>query len=205
VSAQPLHRIGVIVLAAGSSTRLGHPKQLIEHEGLPLVRRAAMAATDAGAAEVIVVVGSGAQNVVAAIGDIARVSIALNPDWESGMASSLTTGLKEAQALDLEAVMVMTTDQPLIDIASLRQLMAAFDDQHRIIASSYDDIVGVPVVFGSEHFDTLMKLKGDEGAGRWLRARLKEVTQIEVQSASVDIDTPADVANLKSGNFPDDA
>ena len=162
-----------------------------------------MAAGDAGAVEVIVVVGASAENVVAAVSDVEKVSIVLNPDWETGMASSLTTGLREAKDLELDAVMVMTTDQPLIDITSLRQLINAFDDVHRIVASCYDEIVGVPVVFGSEHFDTLMSLKGDEGAGRWLRARLNEVTQIEVLNAAVDIDTPDDVANLKSRDSTD--
>lgn len=70
-----------------------------------------------------------------------------------------------------------------------------------MVASAYNDVVGVPAVFGAEYFESLMKLSGDEGAGRWLRARPSEVTQIRIDSASTDIDTPADVARLQSRNF----
>ena len=162
------------------------------------MRRAVYLAKEAGAYEVIVVVGALAEEVMAAVGNITNVASALNPDWKTGLASSLAAGLEAAKKLRLDAVLVMTTDQPLIDATSLRKLVRAFNDEHRIIASSYDDIVGVPAVFGAEHFDDLMKLKGDEGAGRWLRSRPDDVTTISIDNASLDIDTPADVARLLS-------
>lgn len=92
----------------------------------------------------------------------------------------------------------MTTDQPLVAAASLRKLIETFDSAHRIVASTYDNTVGVPAVFGSEHFDDLMKLEGDEGAGRWLRSRLNDVTTVRIDNASIDIDTPAELARLLS-------
>ena len=94
------------------------------------------------------------------------VTIVFNPKWESGLASSLATGLEVAQAMSCDAALVMTTDQPLIDSAKLKALISAFDAEHRIVASSYDDIVGVPAVFGAEYFDSLMKLRGDESSVR---------------------------------------
>jgi len=191
-------RIGAIVLAAGSSTRLGEPKQLIDLHGQPLVRRAVYAAKEAGAYEVIVVVGALAEKVMAAVGNLTNVTMALNPDWKTGLASSLAAGLEAAKRLQLDGVLVMTTDQPLIDAATLRKLIQTFDDEHRIVASAYNDIVGVPAVFGAEYFDDLMKLKGDEGAGRWLRSRPNDVTTISIDNASIDIDVPVDVARLLS-------
>ena len=128
---------------------------------------------------------------------VSDVTVVLNPEWESGLASSLATGIEVAQAMGCDGTLVMTTDQPLIDTASLKALIEAFDAEHRIVASSYDDIIGVPAVFGAEHFDSLMKLHGDEGAGRWLRARSGDVTQIRIDSASVDIDTQADIDRLQ--------
>jgi len=166
------------------------------------VRRAALAALEAGAVEVIVVVGAHAESVTAALAGIANVAMAPNPDWESGLASSLKVGLKTATELELGAAMVMTSDQPLIDVAHLKQILNAFDDRHRIVAAAYDDIVGVPVLFGSEHFESLMTLTGDEGAGRWLRTRLPDVVQISIDTASIDIDTPADIALLQSHTSP---
>lgn len=190
--------LGAIVLAAGSSSRLGEPKQLIDLDGQPLVRRAVYAAKDAGAYAIIVVVGAGAESVIAALGNLTNVAIALNRDWKSGLASSLSSGIVAAKRLTLDGILVMTCDQPLIAAASLRKLITAFEDGNRIVASAYDDIVGVPAVFGSEHFDDLSKLEGDEGAGRWLRARPDDVTAITIDNASIDIDTPADVARLRS-------
>jgi CTP:molybdopterin cytidylyltransferase MocA len=191
--------IGAIILAAGGSTRLGYPKQLIEHEGEALVRRAATAALDAGAKPVLVVVGASSEEVSHALDGLEGVKILHNERWESGLASSLSAGLAALSAdTSIDGALVMVADQPLVDAGALRRLMAAFDEEHRIVASGYDDIVGVPVVIGSEHFAALMSLKGDEGAGRWLRARLADVTQVDVASASVDINTPEDAERLNS-------
>lgn len=152
----------------------------------------------------IVVTGAFADEVRMAAEIVDDVTIVFNPKWESGLASSLATGLEVAQAMSCDAALIMTTDQPLIDSAKLKTLISAFDAKHRIVASSYDDIIGVPAVFGAEYFDSLMKLRGDEGAGRWLRARPDEVTQIKIDTASTDIDTPADVDRLQSRNVASD-
>lgn len=145
-----------------------------------------------------VVVGAFADEVRTAVELIDEVTVVLNTEWQSGLASSLATGIEVAQAMACDGALVMTTDQPLIDPTSLGALIDAFEAGHRIVASSYNGIVGVPAVFGAEHFDSLMKLSGDEGAGRWLRARSADVTQIRIDSASVDIDTPEDVERLLS-------
>ncbi len=150
----------------------------------------------------IVVVGAFADEVKSAVESVDDVTMIFNPEWRSGLASSLATGLEAAEAMNCDGALVMTTDQPLIDSASLTKLLDAFDGEHRIVASSYDGIIGVPAVFGVEHFESLMKLKGDEGAGRWLRARADKVTQIRIDSASIDIDTQADVDRLQSDSSP---
>ena len=142
-------------------------------------------------------VGAFADEVRAAAERVSGVSVVLNPNWESGLASSLATGIEVAQVMGCDGALVMTTDQPLVGSTNLTELIRAFDARHRIVASSYDDVMGVPAVFGSEHFDSLMKLHGDEGAGRWLRARSADVKQIRIDSASIDIDTQADVDDLE--------
>lgn len=163
------------------------------------MRRAATAALDAGAKPVLVVVGASSEEVSHALDGLEGVKILHNERWESGLASSLSAGLAALSAdTSIDGALVMVADQPLVDADALRRLMAAFDEEHRIVASAYDEIVGVPVVIGSEHFAALMSLKGDEGAGRWLRARLADVTQVDVASASVDIDTPEDAERLNS-------
>lgn len=162
------------------------------------MRRTAVAALDAGASRVVVVLGANAATIAPALVGLAAVAIVVNPNWESGLASSLAVGLSAFLADDLcEAVLVTLADQPLVDGAALRRLIAPFDDEHRIVASAYDETIGVPAVFGREHFNDLMRLKGDRGAGSWLRARQNEVTHVPLYSAAFDIDRASDVARLR--------
>lgn len=209
----PVNRsVGAVILAAGPSTRLGYSKQLIVHEGEPLVRRAAIAAVEAGASPVVVVLGSQAEEIMPALALLPSVTLVINDDWETGLASSLATGLRAVnQNVSCDGVLVMLADQPLIDAASLRQLLSAFNTDDRIIASEYDDTIGVPVVIGREHVPDLMELKGDAGAGAWLRKRIGQVTRIPMARAAMDVDTPSDAAWLtrddgrrKSGLASDD-
>jgi molybdenum cofactor cytidylyltransferase len=164
---------------------MGSPKQLIVHEGEPLVRRVAVAAVDAGASPVVVVLGANAAMIAPALSGIASVRTVVNPEWSKGLASC-------------DGVLVTLADQPLVDAAALRRLLAAFDDKRRIVASAYNNTVGVPAVFAREHVDDLLRLTGDAGAGSWLRSRSNEVTRIPLDVAALDIDTPSDAARLAS-------
>ena len=185
------------MLAAGASTRLGFPKQLIVHEQQPLVRRITLAALDAGASQVVVVLGANAQAIAPTVSGLTSVTVVMNSDWQNGLASSLKVGLSALFAVESwDAVLVTLADQPLIDGAALRGLVASFDDDHRLVASAYDGTIGVPAVFGREHLDDLMCLTGDHGAGSWLRARQGEVTRVPLHVAAIDIDEPSDVARF---------
>ena len=195
-------RITGIVLAAGASTRLGEPKQLVEHEGVPLVRRAMIAAREAGADPVIVVLGSHAQHIAAALENLEGMHIVLNARWQTGMASSLARGLEAA--IDSDGALIMLADQPLVDSGVLRTLMDAFGPAKRIIASAYAGTLGVPIVVGKEHFGELMQLEGDRGAGPWLRTA-SGVTAIPVAGANLDIDVAEDVARLRLLDLSDTA
>ena len=167
------------------------------YEGEPLVRRIAAAAVEAGADPVVVVLGANWEMIAPALLGLASVTIALNLQWSKGLASSLATGLSNVVALTpCDAVLVTLADQPLVDAAALRRLIAAFDSERRIVASAYDDTVGVPALFGHEHLDALMHLTGDAGAGSWLRSRPDEVTRISLGVASLDIDTRSDAERL---------
>ena len=190
-------RIAAVVLAAGGSTRMGRLKQLIEYEGKPLVLRAVEAALAAGAVAVVVVLGARAEEIRPALEDSSGVSVTLNPDWESGLASSLRAGL--AEVLDdpgLDGVMVVLADQPLVDVVALRRLITTFRGGARIVASGYDGVPGVPALFGREHGRALMGLTGDVGAGPWLRSRLPDVAIVPLEHAGLDLDTPEDLTRL---------
>ncbi|MEO8575118.1 MAG: nucleotidyltransferase family protein [Gemmatimonadales bacterium] len=188
-------QITAIILAAGGSTRFGASKQLHRYAGEPLVRRAVAAVLSAGIEEVIVVVGSGADEVSRMLDDMPDVRMVANAQWDTGIASSIKAGITATN--QAEGVLITLADQPLIDSTALGHLIELFDETHRIIASKYADTIGVPAVFGVEHFEALKSLTGDHGAGLWIRQRIAEVTVVPLDAAAIDIDTPLDAARLE--------
>lgn len=192
-------RIGAVVLAAGGSARLGFPKQLIVHDGEPLVRRTAKAVVEVGVCPVVVVLGANADMITSALIDLPSVTIVVNEDWSHGLASSLRVGVAAVlEDPEWDAVLVTLADQPLVDSRALQRLVEAFDGERRIVASAYDGIIGVPAVFGREHAEDLMNLTGDAGAGSWLRNRANDVTCVPLSAAAIDIDTAGHLARLRS-------
>jgi molybdenum cofactor cytidylyltransferase len=190
--------VASIVLAAGRSTRLGVPKQLIEFRGEPLVRRAAMAAANAGASKVLVVVGAEISGIAQALNGLSFATIVVNERWQHGLASSLAAGVRGVQRREprAEGVLITTVDQPLVSDAALAELFDAFNQGARVVAAAYSGTTGVPAVIAREHFRELLELHGDVGAGRWLRAKRHAVQRITMPEAAVDLDTAEDVALL---------
>ena len=187
-----------LVLAAGASSRLGTPKQLVVHRGQPLVRRAVLALVEAGAQPAIVVLGAHAETIAPLLHDVPRVVMVLNARWQNGLASSLGAGVREAMRLDpqVAGVLITTVDQPFVDAAALRRLLDAFARAHRIVAAEYAETIGVPAVIGREYFADLLALAGDAGAGGWMRSRSEPVHRVRLPDASLDIDTAEDAARL---------
>jgi CTP:molybdopterin cytidylyltransferase MocA len=147
------------------------------------------------------VIGANAELVRAALAGIEPLTIVVNTAWESGLASSLKAGLSELNKTECDGALITLSDQPRVNAESLRALITAFDRGHRVVAASYSGITGVPAIFGREHFDELMQLQGDAGAGQWLRARAGEVTEVPLAEAAVDLDTPADAKRLERESF----
>lgn len=193
-------RVGAVVLAAGASTRLGRPKQLVCYAGEPLVRRAARAAVDAGAQPVVVVLGARAAEVAPALDGVIGVEVITHAYWADGLGASLAAGVRALDALagDVlpDGVLLTVCDQPLVDARALGTLLAAFDGPESAAAAEYGGTLGVPAVIGHAHLDALRALSGDAGAGRWLRAHAARVTRVPLPGAAFDVDTEADVARL---------
>ena len=190
-------RVAAVILAAGASTRLGEPKQLIEIGGLPLVRKAAMSALEAGALPVVVLLGAENNQILPALEGLDNVRVALNSRWQSGMASSVAAGLSAlSEDEEVDGAMLVLADQPFVDAHTLKSLVDVFGES-RIVASSYSNTVGVPAIIGREFFPELMELQGDRGAGPWLRARAGEVASVPLPVSPLDIDTRDDVELLR--------
>lgn len=187
-------RHGAVVLAAGGSARLGRPKQLLELAGEPLVRRAARAAAEAGYSPVVVVVGADPAAVTAALAGAACVAVE-NPDWRTGVASSIRRGLAALSSLrpDADGVLLAVCDQPLADAAHLARLAGALaDGGHAIAASSYAGTAGVPALFTRPVLDELRALEGERGAKQVVARDPGRVALVPLPGGERDVDTDAD-------------
>lgn len=188
--------IAAIVLAAGGSSRLSQPKQLLRFEGESLVRRAACAALGADCTPVVVVVGREREPVVAALHDL-PVTFMPNDLWEGGMGTSIRAGVRALS--DCDALIIMACDQPHVNATLIRQLVARHEEtQKPMIASAYAGTLGVPALFGRSCFEQLLSLADEQGAKVLLTARPNDVAQIDFPEGAIDIDTPEDWARLGS-------
>lgn len=188
-------RIAGVILAAGGSARFGSPKQLITHYGENIVRRAARAALEAGLNPVIVVLGAYASTILPFLAGLDSVVTVLNDNWEDGQSTSLITGLDEAQRQECDAAVILLADQPGIDSDSIERLVREYEP-HQAVASEYGGILGAPALVPSEFFSELRTIRGDQGAGKWLRENPDRVTAIAMSEAAFDIDTPDDLEHL---------
>jgi molybdenum cofactor cytidylyltransferase len=193
------YRVGAIVLAAGSSSRLGTPKQLLHFRGESLLRRAARTALGAGCAPVVVVTGAHAELSRAELADL-DVREACNGEWATGLASSIRTGLAQLLHEDpgVAAVILMLCDQPHVTAPVLSALIAAHDaDDSTIVASHYDGTAGPPALFGRALFLELAQLEGAAGAKQVIARHATSTHLVAFPGGEADVDTPADLARLR--------
>jgi molybdenum cofactor cytidylyltransferase len=189
-----MSRIGCAILAAGASRRLGRPKQLVFWRGHELVRHLALQALSSRASEVAVIVGAHAERVVPVVSDL-PVSCVVNLGWREGVASSIRCATHWATQRGLEALIVMASDQPHLDMYHLDDLVSEHENGATQVASRYGGVAGVPALFGESVFRRLFTLSGDAGACSLLRSEPQTRT-IEWPAGEIDIDTTDDLALL---------
>lgn len=191
---------GIILLAAGSSSRMGRSKQLLEIDGEQLLQRAVQTAHQAEAETIIIVLGAN-EMIHRKIVDHSIAKVIVNPEWEKGMGSSLKKGLSHLLevAPQTEAALIMVCDQPLLTSAHLAKLInTAAANTSGIIASYYSDDPGVPVLFKKEFFKSLLSIADQEGAKSILQKNKNAITTIEFPGGETDLDTWSDYENFIS-------
>lgn len=187
-------KFGIVVLAAGASTRMGTPKQLLPWKGRSLIRHATDVALASPAWPVVVVLGAQADLVRA---EIVRAPVIMveNPNWADGLSSSIRLGISvlESFSLSLEAALFVLCDQPALSPATIARLVAEHQRSRRsIVASQYGDHPGPPALFTRRHFPELLELSGSEGARPLFRRHASDLATVELPELAVDLDTPAD-------------
>jgi molybdenum cofactor cytidylyltransferase len=189
-----LKKVGIIILAAGESKRMGSPKQLLQIEGKSLITRTAEVALATDCYPVVLVIGAHKPQIAP---EIVRLPLTVidNPTWHEGMASSVKMGLIGMYMTykDIDAVLFLVCDQPHLSVALLEKILAEYQSKNApIVACQYAGQVGVPVLFTRPYFEELLDLKGDKGAKSILMSHLDEAHLVHFEGGEIDLDTPDD-------------
>lgn len=189
-------KISTIILAAGESSRLGQPKQLLKYENQTLIERIVSIVSAMNFEKNIVVLGAFA-NEIKSVLTADKVEIIMNEDWKKGMSSSLQKGLEVAENSD--AVLVLLSDQPFINAALINEIIEkAKNTNFPIIATKYKEVLGVPTLFKQSIFEELKSLNASVGAKKIIKqyAQNNQVDFVDFEKAAIDIDTMADYERL---------
>jgi molybdenum cofactor cytidylyltransferase len=191
----------VIVLAAGPSTRLGEPKQLVRLDGRPLLHTVVGRAVALAGAAVTVVVGAHA-GLLTQLLRHSPASVIVNRQWREGLASSIRAGVA-ALPPACDAVLLLLADQVAVSADDLKRLASAWKGQDGVIAASlYSGTVGVPAIFPRWCFSDLMALRGDRGAKSVLHRHVDRLVRVPMPEAAIDLDTPEQLEALRRSMQP---
>jgi molybdenum cofactor cytidylyltransferase len=190
--------VGLIILAAGSSSRLGKPKQNLIFQGGTLLQRSVKAALAADCQQIVAVLGANAPVIEPTIAD-QPIQIIHNSNWETGMSSSIHFGLTALlkTSPQIKSVILMLCDQPFADTSIINQLIQASAHNKHLVACNYNGTIGVPALFDKSHFEELLALQGNEGAKKLLLKYKNEVHTVPFPLGMIDIDTVGDFERLE--------
>jgi molybdenum cofactor cytidylyltransferase len=188
-----------IILAAGQSSRLGKPKQLLKYQNKTFLQHAIDTAKQSSVQSIIVVLGSNSEIILNET-NASDIHVVINEDWQSGMASTIRQGVQALQTIDttIDAVTLMVCDQPFVTPELLNSLVEKQKEIGKpIIASRYGDTIGAPALFHKQFFSELMELKGDAGAKKIITKNSSLLATVPFQKGSIDIDTIDDYEALE--------
>lgn len=194
------HQTAIIILAGGSSSRLGKPKQLVKFQGESLIKQAVKTALQTACNPIIVVTGFLHEELLDEVENL-PVQISHNPDWKEGMGSSIRAGITALKQLEnqnsVDAVLFLLCDQPLIPSEHLNVLITQFYQHKRsIVATGYADTQGVPAIFDKSFFSVLENLPGNRGAQSLFKQYQDQLIVVPFEGAAIDVDTEEDYAKL---------
>jgi len=192
-------KIGVVILAAGSSSRLGYAKQLVEFKGKSLLQHAIDVSDLLEFETKVLVLGARKDKIESEI-DLKEFEVVMNENWEEGMSSSIRKGVLRSQESenDLDHILILLSDQPFVSKERIEELIQVqLDKNSQATFSEYAGIIGVPAIFSAEVFYDLKELKGDQGAKKLTHDQNLEFEIVKFEMGNFDVDTAEDVELLK--------
>lgn len=190
--------IGIIILAAGSSSRMGQSKQLLPVQGKTLLERIVAIAQSLKPSHTVVVLGAGEKE-HAAILQNANVQSIVNHKWQNGMGSSLKAGLQYLLLLSpsVDTAIILVCDQPAVTTTYLESIVQHYNTNDKaIVASYYSDTPGVPALFDKTLFPELLTMEDSQGAKKVIQKHITSTELIPFAEGSIDLDTPEDYQNF---------
>ena len=196
--------IAIVILAAGASSRMGSPKQLLKWGEDSLLNHAINTALNTSACEVIVVLGANHELIEKEI-EYTSITILENENWNLGLGKSIGCAVNYVlkSKTKTQGVLITLADQPLIDSSFLNTIIQDFSPkEYQIIATAYDDNKnGVPVLFDKIYFEALSILSDDFGAKHLIKLHETFVKTLKAPVKNVDLDSKEDYENLLKANF----
>lgn len=222
-----MQNIGAVILAAGESSRLGQPKQLLELRRKSLLRRAVDAANEAGCSTVTVVIPGDTADAAPQIPHLGSLPdgqeaerrylknlivrelkdsaiIVENENWRAGIGTSVRLGVHSLinNASSLEAILLLVCDQPFVDAPTIQQLLALREKTNKpIVASAYSDTLGVPALFDRSCFSELLALSDESGAKSIIMCSRERVAEFPFPAGALDIDTASDYEKITASTI----
>jgi molybdenum cofactor cytidylyltransferase len=197
VNSMTIFHTDIVILAAGGSSRLGRPKQLLPWQGKNLLQHAVQTALEI-TTQPVVVTGAHADQLAAAV-DSSQVQVVFNPEWEQGIASSIRCGLQALlnRTPAPEQVIFMVCDQPFVTSDLLLELIQEQQKSGKaIVASAYAGTLGIPALFEKSMFPQLLDLQGDTGAKKIMQQHPDQTASVDFPQGNIDIDTGAQYEEL---------
>lgn len=191
-----MQKTAILILAAGSASRMGKIKQLLPYKNTTLLEWTIKQAQKSVVENVFCVLGANKETIEKELTTNAVETI-YNPNYQNGLSSSIVIGIDFLQKHNFDYALIMLADQPHITFQYLNRLVkASKNNPSKIIASNYQGSVGVPAVFPKDYFNNLLNLQGDKGAKNFLLQHNSNVLKINSHQNLLDIDTPEDYQHL---------
>ncbi len=199
-------KLGILIVAAGRSSRLGHPKQLVEYQGVPLLQRIIGTAKRLCLAnissKIVCILGHDSDKVIKKI-NLDSVEVIINNSWQRGMGTSIALGTTSLSS-SVDGLLILLCDQFLLNHDDLERIVSQWNSHpEKIVATAYfenkqrNGVYGVPAIFPNQYFSDLAKLK-NKGARELIEKNKDNVISVEIENVCVDLDTPDDLRQLRN-------
>ena len=183
----------ILIIAAGSSSRLGQPKQLLPFRGKNLLSNTIDACRESKIGNIHLVLGANYESILNKT-DTSSCHVHINPNWQDGMGKSIAFGIKQVKE-NIDGVIVSMADQPFLEKGHLKQLVQK--QALGIVLSKYEEGNGPPTFFSKDYFEELSNLSGDDGAKAIIKKHKSLIRFVPFPKGNIDIDRKEDLKFLK--------